>query len=131
MLLFDTEVFALTGNPKTEQVAIKGQALVGVRNNDGRMVNPEKQWAAGLRLRASLLPLRIALSRREENNFEYMVFRVAKVKCLDACRAFIPHGERLRRSRYMLHFVLAQLLIRSVHVAHDDGDMLKPMVVTL
>src|SRR6266404_9667978 len=97
MLLFDTEVFALTGNAKSEQVAIKGQALVGVRNHDGRVVNPEKH------VRTSLLPLRIALSRREENNFEHMVFRVAEVKRLDPCRALIPHRERLRSSRNMLH----------------------------
>ena len=28
----------------------------------------------------------------------------------------------------MLHLLPAQLLVSRVHVAHDDGDMLKPMV---
>src|SRR6266581_4886233 len=80
---------------------------------------------------AATLPLWIAFTGREPDDFEDMVFRVSEVKRLDACRAFVPRRQRLRSSRNMLHLVQAQLLVSFVHVVDDDCDMLKPMVVTL
>src|SRR5436190_20187974 len=77
------------------------------------------------------LPFGIALARREENNFQRMILRITKVKSLDTCSGRIPCRQSLRAGRNVLHLVLAQLFVRLVHISHNDGDVLKPVVVTL
>src|SRR5437867_13153164 len=57
-----------------------------------------------------------------------MVLRVAEVERLDAARVLIPRRQGLRCGRDMLYLRLAQSCVSFVHVAHDDRDVLEPMV---
>ena len=127
MLLLDAVIFALTRHAHSERVAIKRQALLRIAHDDGRVINAKKNRSAGLR--PGVLPLRIAFARRKENDFQHMILRVAKIKRLDARRAFVPFRQRLRRGRDVLHLVREQPRVSRVHVAHDDRDVLKPAVV--
>ena len=89
------------------------------------MINSEENVGAGV------LPLGITFAGRKKNDFEDMVFWIAEVKGFNACRGLVPRGQGLRSSRNVLCLLLAQLFVGFFHVAHHDGDMLKPMVVAL
>src|SRR5262245_39462094 len=123
MLLFDTVILAFPGNSQAKQVAVEREATVRVRNNNGGMVNSQEK------LGSSGLPLRITFPGRKPDDFEHMVFRILEVKSPDAAGVRIPVRQRLRSGGDVLNLVLSQLLIRLVHVAHHDGDVLKPVIV--
>ena len=55
VFLFCSVVFALSGNPRTEQIAVKLEACICVRDGDGRVIDPEKQVAS------AAMPFRISL----------------------------------------------------------------------
>ncbi len=77
------------------------------------------------------MPLLGAFARRELEDFEVVAIGVAEVERLDAAGIRIPVRQRLRFGRRVTHLVVAQPPIRSVHVAHDDRDVLEPEVVAV
>src|SRR6266404_1815115 len=123
MLLFSTVVLAFARHFEPQRVPVKFQAGLRIPDDDGGVVDAEKQSVR------RLVPLRIALVRREPQNFEVVTIRVTEVEGKDASGTFVPVGNSLRTGRGKLDVVLAQTLVGLVHITNDDRDMLKPMIV--
>src|SRR5262249_22183987 len=62
------------------------------------------------------------------NDFEHVILRITKVKGLDSRSFFVPLRQCLRCRRDVLDPSLAKTLIGQIHIADDDGDVLKPMI---
>jgi hypothetical protein len=75
------------------------------------------------------LPARIALTRWEVQHLEVVAVRIAEIERRNATGVLVPRGQRLRAGRRVSDAVRAQGSICTVHVAHDDRDVLKPAVV--
>jgi hypothetical protein len=58
-----------------------------------------------------------------------MAVGILKKERLDSTRVLVPVRQALGAGRGVLDLLYAEVLIRLVHVAHDDGDVLKPAVV--
>src|SRR5439155_22151971 len=58
-----------------------------------------------------------------------MFIRVLEIKRLDPAVIFVPIRQALRARGSMFDLVLPQNGVSAVHVADDDGDVLKPDVV--
>ena len=58
-----------------------------------------------------------------------MLVRILEIERLDARGVFVPIRQSLRPGRSVLDAIFTQHLIRPVHVADDDGDVLKPKIV--
>ena len=123
MLLFSSEIFAFARFTQSEQVAIKFQTSVGVRNPNRSVIDAEKQ-SVGL-----LLPARIAFARRKINDLQVVLVGIAKIERLNPGSGFDRRRQRLRTSRDELHFQRPQFFKCLIHVAHDDSDVLKPKIV--
>src|SRR5262249_4117142 len=87
------------------------------------MIDPEKQ------LVSFILPAGISLTRRKINNLKIVLVGIAKIERLNSSRGFDRWRQSLRRRRNELHFQRAQFIERLVHIAYDDGDMLKPKII--
>src|SRR5262249_41989187 len=75
------------------------------------------------------MPFRIALAGRKAQDFEEVSIGIAEVERLDAAGAGIPIRQALRLGRGVGDAVCAQMRIRAIHVAYDDGDVLEPAIV--
>ena len=75
------------------------------------------------------VPLRVALSVRELEDFEWVTVRVLEVERLDPARRGIPVWKALRLGRGVLDVVFTQARVCLAHVGHDDGDVLEPAIV--
>src|SRR5689334_17748121 len=122
MFLLGAVILTRAGDAQAECVAIKLQARFGIAHDNRSVVDTEKQFVF-------LLPLLIALACGKLQNLEPVLVRIAKVESLDAARILVPIRRPLWTSRSMFDFVLAQQSVSFVHVAGDDGDVLKPMIV--
>src|SRR5215475_10639661 len=87
------------------------------------MIDPQKETAVGL------LPSRVTFARRKIDELEIVAVRILKVESLDAGCRLVPIRNPLRAGGGVLYFVSAQLLVGFVHIAHDDSDMLEPLIV--
>src|ERR1043166_3283691 len=76
-----------------------------------------------------LLPLLIALAFRKLKNLEPVLVGIAEVKSFDATGVLVPIRQPLWTGGSMFDFVLAQPGVGPVHVAGDDGNVLKPAIV--
>src|ERR671924_1133131 len=76
-----------------------------------------------------LLPLWIAFARWKVDELQIVAVRILEVESLDASRCFVPIWNPLRAGGGMLYFMSAQLLVGLIHVAHDDSDVLEPLIV--
>src|SRR5882724_203521 len=59
-----------------------------------------------------------------------MAVGILEVESTDASSGFVARGDCLGSGGSMADFVSAQLLVGLVHVADDDGDVLKRKIVT-
>ncbi len=75
------------------------------------------------------MPLGIAFTIGELQNLHGMFIGVFEVESFDAARVFVPIRQLLRTGGGVLDFILSQNRVGAVHVADDDGDVLKPDVV--
>src|SRR5215472_662883 len=123
MFLFGAVVFTLTGDGETECIAIKFQSRFRITNDHRCVVDSEKKVAG------RSMPFRCALIRRELQNFERMAVRVREIERANAGSRFDVLWKSLWPRRSVLHLVLSQPSVSFVHVACNDGDMLKPAVV--
>ena len=87
------------------------------------MIDPEEQAVA------CLVPLRGTFAFREFKNFDRMLVGVFEVERLDTGGILVPVGQSLRPRGSVLDVILAEHLIRLVHVADDDSNVLKPKIV--
>src|SRR6266478_1143151 len=76
------------------------------------------------------MPLGRALVRWEREDLQIVAVWVSKVERLDASRIGIPIRQTLRACGRMLDFGAAQPGIRSLHIAHDDRDVLERVIVS-
>src|SRR5205085_10524852 len=58
-----------------------------------------------------------------------MAVGIAKIKCANATGVRVPVRQPLRSWRSMLHLVFPEPLVCLIHVADDNGDVLKPAVI--
>src|SRR5271166_5083863 len=123
VFLLCSVVFALSGNSQTEQIAVELEACIRVRDGDGRVIDPEKQAVI------VAMPFRISLALWKLEDFNRVLIRILKVKSLDPTGIFVPIGQALRSRGGVFNLVLPKDLIRAIHVAYDDGDMLEPKIV--
>src|SRR6266849_6134763 len=123
MLLLGSIVFARSRDSQAEQIVIEPKTGVGVGDHDGGVVDSQKQPVA------CVLPPGITFTLGELQNLHGMFIGVFEVESLDAARVFVPIRQTLRARGSVLDFVLPQNRIRTVHIADDDGDVLKPHVV--
>src|SRR5712692_4622383 len=77
------------------------------------------------------MPFGIAFALGELENLDGVLIGVLKVESFDAARVFVPIRQPLRTGGGVLDFILSQNRVGVVHVADDDGDVLKPDVVAL
>src|SRR6266849_6573959 len=75
------------------------------------------------------MPLGIAFTLGKLKNLHGMFIGVFEVESFDAARVFVPIRQPLRTGGGVLDFILSQSRVGAVHVADDDGDVLKPNVV--
>ena len=122
--LLGTPVLAFAGDAEAEAVAVAGKAPGGVGDDDGGVIDSQEESLA------ADVPARIALARREPQDLECMAVGIFEVEGANAARVRIPVGPaagvQAKRTRPD-----ARADVRcAIHVAHDDGHMLKPAVVT-
>src|SRR5262249_32636764 len=110
---------------QSEQIAIERHARVAGRNGHGGVIEPEEQ------LVRRLVPGCIAFPGWEIDQLEIVTFRIMEFDCL------YPRGARVRGRdgdgvrRNLLDVVVLQDLVSGIHVPHDDGHMLEPLVVAV
>jgi len=73
------------------------------------------------------MPLEIALSLGKPEGFDGMLVRVLEVEGLDAI--LVPIRKALRRGRSEFDLVLTEDRVGAVHVADNNGDVLKPKII--
>src|SRR5439155_15981913 len=111
MFLFSPEIFALARSAQSEQVAIKLQAGVGIRDPDRSVVDSEEQ------LVGFFLPAWIAFARRKINHLEVMLVGIAKIERFDSGSSFNRAWQRLWTRRNELHLQCSQFCNGLIHVA--------------
>src|ERR1051325_1110928 len=123
--MFLLRAVVLTGprDVQTECISIKLQARLGIADDDCGMIDSQKQLVL-------VLPLLIALAFRKLQNLEPVLIRIAKVESLDAAGVLVPVRQTLWTGRSVFDLVLAQQCVSLIHVAGDDGNVLKPAIVT-
>jgi len=121
--LLEAEVPALSGHGKPQEIAVEAEAPLGVRHDDGRVVDAEKE--AGRRR----LPARIALAGWEPDQLEVMAIGVLEVERPNPARRRVGHRQGLWSGRRVAHSGAAEDAVGLVHVAHHDGHVLEPVVV--
>src|SRR2546430_10234727 len=87
MFLLSPEILAFACFAQAEQIAIKMQTSVRVRDPDGSVVNTEKKVVG------FLLPARIAFAGWKINDLEIVLVGIAKIECFDSSGG----GERCRQ----------------------------------
>src|SRR5215510_6039342 len=87
------------------------------------MIDPQKETAVGL------LPLRVTFVKRKIDELEIVAVRILEVKSLDAGRGLVPVGNPLPASGGLPYVVRAELLVGLIHVAHDNRNVLEPLIV--
>src|SRR5215469_18976517 len=90
MLLLGAIVFALTGDPHAQQIAIKTQACFCVTHHNGGVIDTEEK------LVRRPVPFFSSLIRRELQNLERMTIRVFEIESLDSRCLRVPIGKALR-----------------------------------
>src|SRR5271165_1222057 len=123
MFLFRAVVFTLSGYAHSENIAIKLEARFGVRYRDRRVIDTEEESAA------RFVPLGRSLVLGKFQNLHGMLVGILEIERLDARGVFIPIGQSLWSGRSVLDAIFTQHPIGPVHVADDDGNVLKPKIV--
>src|SRR5215467_14587787 len=123
VLLLYAVILAFSGNLQTKKIAIELEAHVRVGNRDCGVINSKKEAAT------RSMPLGIALPLRKPKDFDGMLVRILEIESPDAACVLVPIRETLWRGRSVLDLVLTENCIGAIHVADDDGDVLKPEVV--
>src|SRR6266850_2254579 len=124
MLLFGAVVHAFTSESYAEQVAVEFQAVLRARYDDRGVVDAQEKFIV------LLLPARIAFTGRKIDDLEIVAVSVFEIEGADFGGGFVARGDCLGSGGSMADFVSAQLLVGLVHVADDDGDVLKRKIVT-
>src|SRR6266446_2425965 len=75
------------------------------------------------------MPPGIAFTLRELQNLYGMFIGVFEVESFDAARIFVPIRQPLWAGGGVFDFVLSQKRVRAIHIADNDGDVLKPDIV--
>ena len=125
VLLLNSVIITHARDFHAQPVAVKSQALIGVRNDNRGVINAQKH------IISRALPLRITFARREPNDLEHVVLGITKIERFDSPRILVPFWQGLRRSGDLLDPVPAELFVGPIHVSHNDGDVLKPVIVAL
>ncbi len=89
MFLFNALVVAFPGHPQSQQIAVEGEAPIGIPHHDGGVIDAEEE---GL----PVLPARVALIGRELQNLERMAVRITEVEGSNPRRAGNALGQKLR-----------------------------------
>src|SRR5215475_2033113 len=87
------------------------------------MIDPQEETTVGL------LPFRVTFVRWKIDELQIVAVRILEIESLNAGCGLVPIGNPLRAGGGVLYFVGAQLLVGLVHIAHDDSDMLEPLIV--
>ena len=118
------EVHALAGYPEAEHVAVERQARLGIAR---------RRWRCGRCRgtvgRSAACHLGSPLSGRELQDLERMAVGIAEIEGPDARGVGDRLGEQLRPGGSVAHLEAAKPRVCAVHVAHDDGYVLEPVVV--
>src|SRR5262245_28788747 len=77
VLLFNIEVLALAGHLQAQYVAIKGQCLIGVVDDDRRVIDAQEHAIA------TLLPLPLTLPRRKRDQLQEVPIGIAEIERAD------------------------------------------------
>src|SRR5215469_11304300 len=123
MFLLGTIVFAFPGYSETKQISIKLQAHFCVADNDCGVIDAQEQ------LRGRLMPFQLTFLRRELQNLQRVSVRILEVKGANSGCCLEVVGQKLGAGRDLTNLILAKPVIGAIHVACDDGDMLKPAIV--
>src|SRR5215469_12402614 len=75
------------------------------------------------------MPFAVPFSFWKRQDFDGMFVWVLEVKRLNSPGIFVPVGQALRSRRSELDSVLEQNLIGAVHIADNNGDVLKPEII--
>src|SRR4051794_2872436 len=75
------------------------------------------------------MPFLIALVRWERKEFQCMAVGILEIEGANARGSFVPLRYGLWARRRELNSVLPKPCICLVHIANDDGDMLKPQII--
>src|SRR5436190_5453534 len=123
MFLLSPEILAFACFAQAEQIAIKMQTSVRVRDPDGSVVDAEKKVVV------FLLPTRIAFAGWKINDLQIVLVGITKVERFDSRSGLDRRRQSLRTCRDELHFQSAQFFKCLIHLAHNYGDVLKPKIV--
>src|SRR2546430_12342702 len=104
MFLLSPEILAFACLAQAEQIAIKMQTSVRVRDPDGSVVNAEKKVVG------FLLPTRIAFAGWKINDLQIVLIRIAKIERFNTGSGFNRGWQRLWTGRNKLHFQRSQFL---------------------
>jgi hypothetical protein len=86
MLLLGAEILAGAGDAQSEQIVVEALAGVGVRHDDGGVVDAEEQTSV------VCMPSGSAFARRKGEQLQIVAVRVAEIESFDACGVWIPVG---------------------------------------
>src|SRR5262245_16522591 len=123
-LLLGPVILTLTSHAKAERVPITAKALSGVADDNCRVIDTKEKPVA------RSVPSLISLAYGKPQDLERMAVRVLEVERADPARIQVPIREALRRRRGVLDAMLSEPRVGTIHVAHDDRDVLKPTIVT-
>src|SRR5262249_3013140 len=123
MFLFDPRVVTCADNGKSEQVAVEPQTRVGIADGDGAMIYAEEQLVRGG------MPLRLPFVGREVDELQRVAVGIPEVEGFDAGGIDIPLEKARRAGGDLLAMRIPQPRVRALHVASDNGDVLKPAVI--
>src|SRR5688572_13863826 len=122
MFLLCPVVLAGPRDLQSKRIAIELKTRLCIAHDDCSVIDPKEQLLF-------LLPFLITFVGRKLKDLKPVFVRVAKVKGFDAPGVSVPIGQTLWTSRSMFDFVFTQQRVSFVHVAGDDGNMLKPTII--
>src|SRR5215471_11792522 len=122
MFLLGAVILTLTGNGEAENVSVELQTAFRMSDTDCRVINAKEESIFAL-------PAGGALVLREPDEFEVVPIRVPEIKRPDARSSRDRVWQSLRRCADVLDVLFAQCCVGGIHIAHDDGKVLKPQVV--
>ena len=124
MLLLRPMIFAFSDHLHSQGVAIKFKTPIGVGDHNRRMIDTQKQFVG------FSMPFGIAFSGWKVEYLKIVLIGIPEVKRPNTGCSLIPIGNPLGTGGGMLNLVIPQPSVSTVHITHDNGDMLKPAVVT-
>src|SRR5215813_14876156 len=123
VLLLRSVILTFAGNPHSQLITVKPKARVSVVYDNRRVVNSQTEIVAGA------MPFGQSLTFRKGENFQKVIIGITEVESFNAGGIAVPCRQRLWTAAGMLHAVLTQPGIGRIHIARNDGDVLKPAIV--